>query len=130
MEPYRSVRLRLRTYVLVCSNVALAVAYNRAHVQSAAEYARERAGERGWPWACARTWAESLRANGVEHMSSGMLLAVALGGAEGTRGLLDSGRSLPLDGGGGCEHAPLHVTAEAEIRSLCDELLRLAESAH
>ena len=44
--------------------------------QTAAEYAADRADERGWPWADAAAHLASLREHSVDHMGSGVLFGV------------------------------------------------------
>ena len=98
--------------------MALSVVFNPRHVQPATQYATERSEERGWPWASGRQWETSLRDHGVDHMSSGLILAVQRGA-----GTQSVGRSIPLDGGPGSESAALLETAEVGVRAACDALL-------
>ena len=117
------------------ATMSFAVIFNPRHAQSAAEYAHERASERGWPWAASDVWEASLRAHHVDHMSSGLMLAVQgpreIAAGEGSNEAQtlrtqwqSTARCVPLDGGPGSGDLALLQTAEAGIRAVCDELLQ------
>ena len=103
------------------AGISCAVCFNPRHVRDAKTYAAERSEERGWPWTNAKEWETGLSANGVEHISSGLLLAVTHHTAK------TSGISVPLDGGIGSENSALLETAEAGVRAASDALLRDVE---
>ena len=122
--------------------LSLSLFYDPLHVQTAAEYAADRADERGWPWADAATHLSSLRAHGVDHMGSGVLFgvqcrggAVAAGGGVAGGGVAGGGAagnvakarggggtSHPMDGSGG-ETENLVARAGLEIRRICQRML-------
>lgn len=62
----------------------LAVVFNPRHLQTAAEYAEERADERGWPWANVPMWEASLARSQVDHVGPGLLFAVSRAVAAGS----------------------------------------------
>ena len=92
----------------------------RALPQTAAEYAADRADERGWPWAEAAAHLGSLRAHGVTEMGSGVLFAVQSGGREAEEEA--RGVGYPMEGAGG-ESEGLVVRAGAQIRRVCAAML-------
>ena len=101
------------------SGLAFAVCFEPvAHVQSAREYAADRADERGWPWANVQSWEESLRAHGVDHMGSGLVFAVKRGGAE------SSGACCPLRGPSREEDLSLLESSGEVVRAIRDALER------
>ena len=106
------------------SGLAFAVCFEPvAHVQSAREYAADRADERGWPWANVQSWEESLRAHGVDHMGSGLVFAVKRGGAE------SSGACCPLRGPSREEDLSLLESSGEVVRAIRDALLAGASAA-
>ena len=104
------------------SGLAFAVCFEPiAHVQEADEYAADRADERGWPWANVQQWEESLKANGVDHMGSGLVFGVK-------RGSESTGACCPLRGPSREEDLSLLESSGDVVRAIRDALLAGADA--
>ena len=154
VSEFPNIRGAHRTLAALRPGLHLALFYDPLHVQTAAEYAADRADERGWPWADAAAHLSSLRAHGLDHMGSGVLFGVqcrggageagggaaataaagggaaggeaAGGGAagDGAEAQGGSGTSHPMEGAGG-ETENLVARAGGEIRKVCEQMLRV-----